>query len=357
MAQADFDAAGLSLAGAEESLALAISQGETRLAETSDSDAADPQVLTDLREAVENAKLVEPFNVPEPAADAAALRAQAEDIVGAASAAEKAAAAVEAAIGAVDASVQAKAEAATKGEFDLLNRDGYTYHVEYSINPRFETDATEGKPGQVALYLDLSGCSVTVTNTTPGKKAPGIYFDAAPLYSTETFPEIDAQFSPFATFGALASPLSATTATRSELYQAMTPSFFDPFDNDPDMRQYFDFLGSISDTYITAGVARRFSGVGYLDGGGEFDVGESRTLELSFATGASGSMISSQYSRSLIGEIAEEYVERFEDPSGWALAPHGFIFGEVAISFIGLRNVASDLGNDFYLYTYAPAGI
>jgi hypothetical protein len=243
-----------------------------------------------------------------------------------------------------------------RGEFDMTIKDGYTYHVEYSMNAKFEVDTTEGKPGQVALYLDLSGCSVTVTNTTPGKKAPGIYLDAAPLYAVSVFPELElVSFGPFATFGYLASPMAIATSTRRDVLEARTGvAFLDPFDNDGEMSSYFSFLGSVGNADITAGVVTQPYGGYHIDGGAEFEVGETRTLELGFAEGASRSLTSSQYTRRQVGEITEGMTDRFSDISGWALTPVLASLDQ-EVSFVGARNISSDLGDSLFAYAYDPA--
>ncbi|MDR0627432.1 MAG: hypothetical protein LBG11_09305 [Bifidobacteriaceae bacterium] len=238
----------------------------------------------------------------------------------------------------------------TKGEFDVEDRDGYTYHVEYAMNARFEVDTTEGKPGQVALYLDLTGCSATVTNTTAGKKAPGILLDAAPLYAASLFPGTEGAF---AAFGPLSSPMSGTS-TRQEIYEAMTESYVSPFDNDHDLYSHFSFIGNVYDILITGGVFEQRYGGNNIEKGREFEVGESRELTFGFTSGASHTLAGSEYKRQMVGEINEGYAEVFEDVSGWAVTPLFSVYGDRSMSFAGVRNISSDLGNDVYLYSYDP---
>lgn len=65
--------------------------------------------------------------------------------------------------------------------FDFKDKDGYTYHVEYSMNLKISQDTSEGKPGETKIIYDYSGSSISITNTTPGKKSPEYYVDASPL--------------------------------------------------------------------------------------------------------------------------------------------------------------------------------
>ena len=59
------------------------------------------------------------------------------------------------------------------GNFDYTDMDGYSYHFEYSAKlPSATVDTTVGKPGEVGIVQDPLSMSVTITNTTPGKKAP-----------------------------------------------------------------------------------------------------------------------------------------------------------------------------------------
>jgi predicted small lipoprotein YifL len=62
-----------------------------------------------------------------------------------------------------------------RGEFDFTTKEGYSYHVSYDIMQPFSIDTTEGKPGEVGLRVDFKESIVKVKNTTPGKKAPGVY--------------------------------------------------------------------------------------------------------------------------------------------------------------------------------------
>lgn len=63
-----------------------------------------------------------------------------------------------------------------KGEFDITDKYGYTYHIEYDIEkPVADVDTTRGKPGEVGVTFKVPNPHMTVTNTTQGKKAPWPY--------------------------------------------------------------------------------------------------------------------------------------------------------------------------------------
>lgn len=57
------------------------------------------------------------------------------------------------------------------GEMDLIDKDGYTWHVSWDISQSFTKDTTKGKPGEVGVNVNLAG-TCTITNTTQGKEAP-----------------------------------------------------------------------------------------------------------------------------------------------------------------------------------------
>jgi hypothetical protein len=57
-----------------------------------------------------------------------------------------------------------------RSEVDYTDAQGYSYHVVYEFTPKLSIDTTAGAPGYVGIVLDGSG-SITVTNTTSGKKA------------------------------------------------------------------------------------------------------------------------------------------------------------------------------------------
>jgi hypothetical protein len=60
------------------------------------------------------------------------------------------------------------------GEFDIVDPVGYSYRIKYSVQaPVASVDTTLGKPGELAVMLSFPLAKVTVTNTTPGKQAPG----------------------------------------------------------------------------------------------------------------------------------------------------------------------------------------
>lgn len=64
--------------------------------------------------------------------------------------------------------------AVSKGSFDLTDFNGYSYNISYVVNgkPTVNVDTTVGKPGELGVQIIWPSYSLTVTNTTPGKRAP-----------------------------------------------------------------------------------------------------------------------------------------------------------------------------------------
>lgn len=240
-----------------------------------------------------------------------------------------------------------------KGEFNVVDKDGYSYQVSYDLSPSITVDTTEGKPGQVALYMDLSNCSVSVKNTTSGKKAPGILFDCAPLYSIDLFTDVveNVPFY-FATFGALITPieLSSSTSLGDVKKLERENTYANPFDNDMQgglsSSSPSDF-GFISNLDIQAGEKGTASQSYQILAGKDFEVAESKTLFV-------GQAYTSEGSKLKLGEIAESYVDRFKKISGWAVYPRLAGWPSNTVYFAGSTNKSSDLGDDYRVYTYNP---
>jgi alpha-tubulin suppressor-like RCC1 family protein len=69
------------------------------------------------------------------------------------------------------------------GEFDIADSDGYSYHITYQFTkPTIKIDTTVGKPGELGVKVVVPDGNITVTNTTPGKKAPYPRLEFLPLY-------------------------------------------------------------------------------------------------------------------------------------------------------------------------------
>jgi hypothetical protein len=242
-----------------------------------------------------------------------------------------------------------------KMEFDVVDDDGYSYHVAYNMGATFSVDTTEGKPGQTALYMDISGCSITVKNTTSGKKAPGVTLSCAPLYSIDSFlAAVEKPTYCFAEFGPLNeqytySSLSDNWRNRSKLF---SPLYINPYDNDPDMHDDFSALGSITNIEIVAGVLNSSYGSYRMWAGTDFEVNESRTMDVRFSQYADY-----RQTKVKVGEINEEYIDLFKRIVGWAIHLNLFYKGysDNQICYcLGTANKSSDLGDDWLVYTYNP---
>jgi hypothetical protein len=190
LALQDFELAEAATAEAESAVAEAIAAGEEALAVTGDESVADPQVLADLRDALDHANQVGSLGVAEPANDVAGLRTQIASMTEAATGAQEAAGAVTGAMNAVTESVRAKEEADQaaedaigKGDFTITDKVGYLYRFEFDAAVNVVQDTTEGKPGNVMMRIStMDSTTGTLTNTTPGKRAPVPEMDFNPLY-------------------------------------------------------------------------------------------------------------------------------------------------------------------------------
>jgi hypothetical protein len=59
------------------------------------------------------------------------------------------------------------------GEFEITDEVGYSYHIKYSAkSPIANVDTTLGIPGEVGVIVSVFPVTLTITNTTSGKRAP-----------------------------------------------------------------------------------------------------------------------------------------------------------------------------------------
>ena len=211
-----------------------------------------------------------------------------------------------------------------EGSFTYTDWDGYTYRIDYSLNPAITVDSTEGKPGQVGLYCDFSGCSVTLTNTTPGKKAPGMALSLIPLYNVSDFSDfiiLDEGSSleyEVATFGPLSQPVtledeSALGDMREYAYETR---YLNPFDYESKCNPDY---GEVFRQSFSALTASKVSGGTMYNAGDDLEVGEAREMLCQF--GSSHNTISVQ--KQVVGNISEGYVDKFKNIAGWAIYPMG----------------------------------
>jgi hypothetical protein len=345
---------GTAFATAEENwkaLQESIADSEKAVTEFGTKTVTNPDALTEFEQSIADAKAIEnqhddivmPSEIPKIRASIATLKEAADNYQDASSD-----------LGTKKSAI--KLFDPLKGQFNVTDKDGYSYNISYNLSPSITVDATEGKPGQVALYMDLSNCSVVVKNTTSGKKAPGIVLDCAPLYSIDLFTDVvEDESLRCATFGALAQPVKLDdSVVLSDIWELeYEESHVNPFDNDNQagMSSYeFSRYGYIANIDIHAGVVKTTSAGSNIRPGSEFDVGESRTLTIGFAGLATADLVN----RIKVGEIVEKYVDRFKKISSWALYPMLKGWPTDTIYFKGETGVSSDLSITHQLYTYNP---
>jgi outer membrane murein-binding lipoprotein Lpp len=317
------------------SLQTAISESEAADKEFQSLTVKNPDALTAFESVLSDAKAVE--NQHEDMAK------QPEDISGLESGAE--------ALGDIADAYSQKADELTasknavevtspnEGEFDITMMDGYSYHVKYNMNAEFSVDTTEGKPGQVALYMDVSNCVVTVTNTTPGKKAPPIRFYVDPLYNPDLFEGVlfEGEDVSSEQFGVLSSP-----STFAELIQSRK-QLWERFPEDLAYnKMYVNPFHS----------ARNGAEIVCMDEGywSDFEVGESRDMSLFFKD----PRIGQNYLLGMIGE--NEEVDKFNMISGWAVAAKYSEVDSVRYRFADETQIFVVGQSTRFAYPYNPIG-
>ena len=174
------------------------------------------------------------------------------------------------------------------GSFDYVDRDGYSYHIDCSLNPSISTDSADGKPGYVGLYMDFTDCSVTLTNTTSGKRAPGITFLIYPLYTSD--------------MREMTGSDNASTFTGSDGIE-----YVDPFTNAPTPDTYERmriYAGEPYSNYGTTGISD----------GDELQPNESRELPVRV-----GHLFTDVETSARMPDILEECADTVKKPLCWAL--------------------------------------
>lgn len=231
----------------------------------------------------------------------------------------------------IDAQALVKVATPGQGSFDLTDPDGYSYHVEYSIDPTITIDSSRGKPGMVGLNVDFTGSWMRVENTTPGKEAPGISFKCSPLYPIALFESWIAERDnreECALFGPMASPVSAPEGGEATIDFvegiAYSQDYIDPFESFND--GYVDPDDGLGWRAFFAGVAEGpANGQREVRPGDNMEMGEVRTLEILMGGGDLSynysSYATSDHGEDMAGSIPESYAESFKQIQGWALYP------------------------------------
>ncbi len=243
------------------------------------------------------------------------------------------------------------------GSFTYTDWDGYSYRVDYDINPKITVDTTEGKPGLVALYFDFSSCSVTLTNTTPGKKAPGMSFSLSPLYNVSDFSdfivggdESSVQYD-VAMYGPLSQPATFEEAPSLNEIKELDyeKSYLNPFDNT--VTSVNSDYGEVSRIQFSACATRQSYGSTMYGEGDELEVGETRELVCVFLSSA----LTGGKQKWTVGNIAEGYVDKFKKIVGWAVKPENGTYApkDTAV-FAGKYMAGAMLSEGIWLYGYNP---
>lgn len=199
------------------------------------------------------------------------------------------------------------------GAFDCTDVNGYSYRVEYEICPEMSIDTSEGKPGTVGLRMDFAGCSVVVTNTTEGKKAPGVSFMCFPLYSVESFGEITENLlEDIPTFGKVTEPVVRDGNNRGSSVEHDN-TYFNPFSFMN--RGNNEVFGDYDATRFFAGLIEDNYGSQWLSSNYELGIGESKKLNV--AAGENGP---AETECEIVLDVAEEYATFFMNQiAGWGV--------------------------------------
>lgn len=180
---------------ANNALSDAISHAQ-QTATTDPSTLDDLSLVDALTQAIATAQTVKPCASPTMAAETAAIQQQTQELIANTYTVTTAVSALADADKAVTASVQTKvnkeadeAEAQARkmlqGDVNLTDNDGFTINFAWTdISVVASVDSTEGKPGDVVVSYYMKA-NITVTNSTPGKKAPGpAEITITPYYDT-----------------------------------------------------------------------------------------------------------------------------------------------------------------------------
>ena len=237
-----------------------------------------------------------------------------------------------------------------EGSFTYTDWDGYIYRIDYNLNPAITVDTTEGKPGQVGLYFDFTDCSVTLTNTTPGKKAPGMALTLNPLYNVSDFSDFvvldegsEMKYH-VASFGPLSQPVTFDEEPGRNEIKELTYEirYVNPFDND--VTSVNPEYGDVSGVPLSACAYGRT----IYDKGPDLEVGETRELTLSSAT------FSDSEQKWGVGNISEDYVDKFKNIVGWAIHPEGGTYAPKDTAVFAGYSDPNVFASATWLYGYDP---
>lgn len=206
-----------------------------------------------------------------------------------------------------------------QGAFDFMDEDGYTYHIEYNVNPEITVDSSEGKPGYVGLHFDFSNSSVTVKNITSGKKAPGLYLSLLPLYAVGDFCIDVSEMYYGNVYGPYDNPFDIA-AYKKDFYAVDTNHqllYVNPFDlTSSDLPNVGLPWGErVSTDFSAAQLVNRY-GTDKLEDGGEYEPDETRNL-ICTASPYYGSPARG----TLVGTVLESSAEVFKRPVAWCVWP------------------------------------
>ena len=239
-----------------------------------------------------------------------------------------------------------------EGSFTYTDWDGYTYRIDYNLNPAITVDTTEGKPGQVGLYYDFTDCFVTLTNTTPGKKAPGMALTLNPLYNVSDFSDLLGEIdnSQMATYGPLSQP-TVFTEPPTTLQFAYENRYVNPFSSSSFNTDCWEI------PYLGYSALPKNEVVGYSsdDEDEELGVGETRELVIAFMGHSNFDHNPSGF-KLKVGNISDGYVDRFKNIVGWAIHPSDgpHASADEAVFVGGRYSLTLSGEGDIWFYSYDP---
>ena len=177
------------------------------------------------------------------------------------------------------------------GSFDYVDSDGYSYRIDCALSPSISTDPADGKPGYVGVYMDFTDCSVTLTNTTSGKRAPGVSLSLHPIYPSDM------------------EGMMGENNKSGSVRKFAGPDgveYVDPISNivDPNTYAVMEiYVGEPYNNYGASGIAA----------GDELQPNESRELAV-----RAGHTYNDVEPSVRMPDILEEYADAVKTPSGWA---------------------------------------
>jgi hypothetical protein len=192
------------------------------------------------------------------------------------------------------------------GKIDLIDKDGYTYQLKWSLTRSVSYDTTLGKPGtnEVGVIVTTTG-TASVKNTTPGKKAPG----PGQFYIDQVFDAYDRCVS--MSGGLFIRNLDGIYAEMHPLHVFTSPTqnyeYWDIYSG-----AYY-YVGNAeaeaAKTYvISTGIKAPAEQILLANIGSTMDVGEIR--EFSISTNKSG--------KAMVCD--KDFASLFEEPAGWVVS-------------------------------------